>query len=88
VNALPALNSERRSRAESQFAGHHGAGIGLLLTRATGDTTAFVVRCSDEVEDSVRSPVAGTVSLILAKILAILKIYSRHFHKFFLPFCS
>ena len=54
---------------------HHEAGISLLLTHATGYRRAFVVRCSAEAEDNVHSPVASTVSLILAKILAILKIY-------------
>ena len=69
---LSALNDERKSRTDSQSAVCHGAGIGLLLTHATGDTTAHVVRRSDEVEDNVRSPVADTVSLILAKTRAIL----------------
>lgn len=50
----------------------HGAGIDLSLTCATGDTTAHVVRRSGEIEDNDRSPVADTVSLILAKTCAIL----------------
>ena len=37
MDALPALNGECRSQAESQSAVHHGAGISLLLTQATGE---------------------------------------------------
>ena len=65
---------------------HHGAGMGLLLTHATGYRTALVVRRGDGIENNVHSPVAGTIPLILAKFLAILKIYSRHFHKNFAPY--
>jgi hypothetical protein len=67
-----ALDGEYKSQTEPESAICHGAGIGLLLTHATDYTPALVVRRSDEVEDNVRSPVAGTVSLILAKTCAIL----------------
>jgi len=52
MDALPALNGECRSQAESQSAVHHGAGISLLLTQATGEHqrwSCVVVRGVDSV---------------------------------------